>query len=157
MRTILVVLSSAMLLPGGVPPEAVAWSRTPEHFAGKSVAVRLRDGTKIEGVWASVSAESFTMKVEDTSNKKMWAKGLRTIPRSSIVKVEVSRRRIRWRIVGMVSGLYAVAGLAAAFGGGGEAMQSPPLMVAGYGAATAGFLAGRSLDRATREVILIPD
>jgi hypothetical protein len=156
MRAILIALSSAMLLPGGVPPEAVAWSRTPDHFAGKSVVVRLRDGTKIEGVWASVSPGSFTMKVEGTSNRRIWAKGLRTIPRSSIVKVEVSRRRIRWRIVGMVSGLYAVAGLVAAFGGG-EALEAPALLLAGYGAAAAGFLGGRSLDRATHEVILIPD
>ncbi len=100
MRTLLLVF----LVSRAWAAEPVSWARSPEAFVGSLVTVQLNTGTRIAGHWTSVTLDEFTMKVEQTSNKKAIRKGLRTIPRSAISEVRVAPRRVTGRHFGRAAG-----------------------------------------------------
>jgi len=101
MRSLLLVFSVSLAWAA----EPVSWARSPEAFIGSLVTVHLNTGTRIAGHWTSVTLDEFTMKVEQTSNKKAIRKGLRTIPRSAIGEVRVAPRRSAGRHFGRAAGI----------------------------------------------------
>lgn len=136
-------------------PERIAWNRTPEVLAGRLVIVKLTDGTRIAGSWVSVTPSTFTLSVEKTSDKREVRKGLQTLPKSSIAEARARKRRVRGCIIGTLSGFYGIAALGGALSGSREALQGF-IGIAAYGGAIAGYFIGRASDRATREIILLP-
>ncbi|MGA2186200.1 MAG: hypothetical protein ABSH47_24560 [Bryobacteraceae bacterium] len=143
-----------LTLQGEVQPERIAWNRTPEAFAGRRVLVRLAKGTRIEGHWASVTPETFTMNVVKTSDRHVVGKGLQTLPRSSIVGLRTGKQRVRGRVIGVVAGYYSVAAIGRAIEGkyAGEGVWG----IVAVAGAIAGFFVGRAVDRATHEITLLP-
>src|SRR5450759_3861664 len=107
MRIIAVFMACTLMLQAGVQPEPVAWNRTPEVLARKRVIVQLTRGAKVEGDWIGVTAETFTMKVEKTSNRHLVNKGIQTLPRSSILAIRAGNRHIRGRVIGSIAGMYS--------------------------------------------------
>jgi hypothetical protein len=156
MRIICLVLAIAVSLDAQPPPERVAWNRTTESFAGKFVVVELTSGTRAGGTWVSVNSNTFSMNVEQTSNKREVGKGLRSMPRSAIVKVRAGKRRVRGRVIGVLAGFYSIAGVGGAVSGKSDVLQGP-VGIAAFGGAIAGYFIGKSFDHATREVVLVPD
>ena len=144
----------ALTLDGAVAPESVAWGRTAEAFAGRRVLVRLSKGVRIEGDWAGVTADTFTMNVRKTSDRRAVGKGLRTLPRSSILGVRTGTARVRGRVIGVAAGYFGVGGVGVAiYGRNGGEFAAPIAAIAG---GIAGYFVGRAMDRATHEVVLGP-
>lgn len=155
MRTITLFTVCLLALRAEAEPVRIAWSHTPEVLKDKCVLVQLTTGTKIEGRWISVTADTFTMQVEKSSARNVIGKGTQTLPRSSIAAMRTRNRRVRGRVIGVVGGFYSVAAIASA------ATRSPDGLQGGWGLAAlgggiAGYFAGRASDRATQEVILLP-
>jgi len=148
------LISCALTLCGGVAPEQVPWARTAEAFAGRRVLVRLSNGVRIEGDWAGVTADTFTMNVRKTSDRRTVGKGLQTLARSSIAGVRTGTTRVRGRVIGVAAGYFATGGIELAISGrnSGE-LAAPGAAIAG---GIAGYFVGRAIDRATHEVVLGP-
>lgn len=151
MRILTVILGCAISVQAAPPSEVVAWDRTPEVFAGQYVLVKLKSGAHIEGHWARVTADSFTMNVARTTRRVEVDKGIRTIPRSSIAGIRAGVRRSRGRVIGTLAGIYLGGAIIA------RASNYETAMIGFYGAGTAGFFAGRAYDHATREYVIQPD
>lgn len=110
MRTLFLFLALTVAAYGR-PPLRIPWSQSPDAFAGDSVRVKLTTGTTLRGYWTSVKPDSFTMKVEHTSNRHAVGKGLQTLPRDSIAEVSSGVRRTRGRRWGTGIGIQALAPL----------------------------------------------
>ncbi len=155
MKAVLIALFSAVVASGQSQPLEVFWSQTPETFAGKSALVQLDSGVEIEGVWTSVTADTFTMKVEKSSNHRAIPKGLSSHPRISIRSLKTRSRRIWRRWIGAVIGYAGVGAIVV------SSARSPEAGAIGlasmFAAGAVGYLAGRSLDRATVEIEIRPD
>lgn len=131
--------------------EVVAWERTPEVFAGQYVLVKLKSGTRIEGHWARVTSDSFTMNVARSTRRSEVDKGIRIIPRSSIAGIRAGVRRSRGRVIGTVAGIYLGAAIVA------KSANYEAAQIGFYVGGTAGYFVGRAYDRATREYVIQPD
>jgi hypothetical protein len=156
MRTIALFILCMAALQAAPEPERVEWNHTPEAFAGKRVLVRLATGVRIEGTWISVTPSACTMKVEKTSSRKRVAKGTQVLPRVSILRIEIQNRRVRGRVIGTIAGVYAGAAIAYAGSRSQEALGQSSWGLAAIAGGVAGYFVGRSLDRATREIVLVP-
>jgi hypothetical protein len=82
-------------------------------------------------------------------------KGFQTLPKSSIRSLRVGKRRVRGRVLGTIGGTYGVIGLVAASTQSADAMQGIWGFVMLAGGVT-GYLLGRSWDKATHEVVIVP-
>ncbi len=150
MRIVLLCLWAALPILG---QERIAWEQTPTVFAGRQVMVQLLDGNQVQGRWISVSPEGLQFDVEKTSKGARIGKGLQTIARDSIARVQVRKKRIGGRVIGTLGGFYAAVAIGGAATGSREAMQGPTAFVA-LGSAIAGYWLGRAYDRSLDEVIL---
>ena len=70
---------------------AVKWNQTPIAFAGKTVVVELADGARLRGQWIEVSPQSFTMLVEERSEKRLHPNALGTFDRATVLSIAVIR------------------------------------------------------------------
>ena len=152
MRTILfLLLTTSTYGQTQVPPESVAWNRAPEALAGHFVSMKLTGGTRIGGYWISVTPNTFTMKVQTSSNHRTVGQNIQTIPRASIVEVRVGgRRNNRGRSYGTVIGIYGVTALAI------RAQSTALLIAAPLLGSFAGYEAGDAIDRRSRKIVLLP-
>ena len=148
------LLILAFMMSAQAQPQRIAWERTTEAFKGKFILVKLTSGTRIGGGWLSVTSQTFTMSVESSSNKHEIQKGIQTVARSSIAEVRVRNRRVRGRVIGTLAGFYSVAAIGSLVSGSMEALQGPT-GIAALGGAVAGYFIGRSLDKASREIVFI--
>lgn len=155
MKNLALLLAFATLASAQPAPLRVAWNETPLAFAGKRVIVDLNNGTRIQGSWATVADDVFTMRVEKTSRSADVAKGAQTLSRSSIKRIRIENRRVRGRVIGTLAGFYAVAGIASAAYRSSEALQGG-WGIAAIAGGVLGYYTGRSIDRSTREVLLEP-
>lgn len=151
MRTLVALFLASVLGLAQHALERIPWSQSPDALAGYRVVVKLTDDTRVSGYWTSVTPNTFTMRVESTSNRRAFGKGVRKMPRASIVEVRAGERRVRGRAWGTVIGIYAFSIAAAR-------TESPGLMIAApFGGGVAGYYLGKSIDTATRLVTLVPD
>jgi len=153
MRIAILFLTTALLLPADPQSERVQWNHAATAFAGRSVEVKLTSGTRIRGAWNWVTPDSFTMRVEKTSNGREYRKGVQTVPRSLIAEVRVGERRVRGRWIGSLAGFYSIAAIGAAASRSPEALQGA-IGIAAYAGGFAGYFIGRSYDYETHPVIL---
>ncbi len=133
------------------PPERILWSQSPEVLAGHRVIVKLTDGTRVGGYWTSVTPNTFTMRVETSSNRRAFGKGVRKMARASIVEVRAGERRVRGRAWGTVLGIYGVTLLVA------RTQSAEAVVAAPFVGGVAGYYLGKAVDTSTRVVILEPD
>lgn len=150
-------LLMTVMLTQAAEPLRVAWNRTPEAFAGKSVTVQLASGTKIRGTWIDVTPATFTMNVSNSSKRTAVPKGVQVLQRSAISRVRLQRCRARGRVFGTLAGFFGTT-LAAI--GVNEALNpgDPPIGVGliGIAGGFAGYWIGNYFDqRATQEVLFI--
>ena len=147
MRTLTLLLACMATLQAAAPKQ-VAWTDTPAVFAGKAVVVRLTTGTIIEGHWIGITDDTFNMKVQKTSDRNAIAKGVETIPKSSIEALAFRNNRVRGRVIGTTAGYFAAGAIGFA---------APEIAgVIGLAGGVIGFFVGRSSDRDLHEVVLIP-
>ena len=153
MRTILfLLLTSSLYGQAPTPPESVAWNRAPSALAGHFVSMKLTDGTRIGGYWISVTPNTFTMKVQTSSNHRVVAQDIQKIPRASIAQVRVgARRSTRGRTYGTILGIYGVTALAIRAGSGRYALAAPIL------GSVVGYELGAAFDERSRRVVLLPE
>ena len=144
-----------MTLQAAAKPERIAWSRTPEVLKGRPVLVELTSGASIEGLWISVTADTFTVRVEKTSARRTIGKGKQTLPRSSIQAMRTGNPG-RWRVIGALAGFFGTMAVARAATGSPEALQGPWALALLPGT-IAGYVVGREFDHYfTHEVVLLP-
>ena len=155
MRIILLLLASLQLARSQPQSLSIDWQHSVEALAGQFTQVKLTDGTRIGGSWVAVTPITFTMKVEETSNRSRLTKGPQTIPRASILEITAGRRRARGRVIGTLAGYLGIAAIAA-LASGAEAAQGP-WGIAILGGGVAGYFIGKSVDHATRTIIFLPD
>ena len=155
MKTTLLLLATVLLGQAQPQPLSLAWNNSAEALAGQFAQIKLTDGTRIGGTWASVTPVAFTFHVEQTSNRTNFAKGLQTIPRASILEMKAGRRRARGRVIGTLAGYLGIA-VVSSLALGAESAQGPwGLAILGGG--VAGYYIGKSVDHATRQIIFLPD
>ncbi len=150
MRTFIIIILTGCIW-AQTAPERIAWNHTPEALAGHFVSVKLSDGTQVGGYWTSVTPNTFTMRVETSSNRRAFAHGVRKMPRASIVEVRAGERRVRGRVIGTIVGIYGVTLLAIQLPAGGGTLVAPVL------GSVVGYQLGKAIDHRTREVILLPE
>lgn len=136
MRIIVLVLVAVGLIQAKPSPLYVSWSRSPEALANKFVLVTLQDGFRLEGTWVSVTPSAFTMLVSEK---------IQTVPRSTIVRVQAGKRRVRGRIAGIVIGFYSIVEIGVLATGHSDATQGP-IGIAAIGGAILGYFVGKAYD-----------
>lgn len=141
----------ATLAYGQSAPERIPWNESPEALAGHFVSVTLKDGSRVGGYWTSVTPNTFTMRVEQTSNRRAFAKGIRKMPRESIAEVRAGERRVRGRVIGTIAGLYLLT-IAVVEGNAKPGFVAAAPWVGGIG----GYYVGRAIDQSTRPIVLTP-
>ncbi len=93
------------------------WNELSGVAVGKDIDLRLTDGARVQGELLVVRPDALSIDVSKTSNKAIYPKGQRDIPRASVSTFEMRRlKTARWRVVGTASGV--VAGIITATGVG---------------------------------------
>jgi hypothetical protein len=151
MRYVIFSLLSAGLLFAN-DPIRTTWERTPETLAGLYVQVQLADGTHLGGHWASVTEERFTMKIEESSDRQAWPRGVRNVDRASITRLRAGKRHTRGRVIGTLCGyVLSMALIETVRVGPGIVL---PALVFGMGG---GYAAGSAYDHYMRDVEIVPE
>lgn len=135
-------------------PLRVAWQQVPLVCTGRTALVKLSGGTHIEGRLMSVSPASFEMEVQRTNNERDVPKGLRSLPRASIVGLRVREKRIKGRVIGTLAGFMFAGSTVYSMSAGVAMAVGLPVYVA---VLAAGHLAGQSFDNRSREVLFEPE
>jgi hypothetical protein len=144
------LLFLAPVLLYAAPPLPIEWEMTTAAFGGRKAIVKLDGGARIEGTWLGVTPTTFTIDVDRTKGKNRPPKGVQTFERSAIIELRVQERRIRGRVGGTLLGWFVGSPLMLG-------MSTPTAGVAVLASVmTAGHLAGRKLDKATRVVHIKP-
>ena len=139
---------------------AVPWLNSPKLFAGRTVIVKLRNGTSIRGQWITVTVDSFEMSITKTSRKKVVPKGRQMLPRTQIQQVSIQRTGSYGRAIGTTAGFLActfafdLAALAADRQGGDPSIAA--VLYGGLPCSVLGYWLGGKIDHsAARQVILV--
>jgi len=166
-------LFAAFLLPvllASFPRQSIAktnaivlrWEELAGVAAGKDVELLLTDGTRLKGELLVVRPDALSIDVIKTSNKRIYPKGQREIPRAAVSEFEMRRLNSgKWRVVGttlgVVGGIFAGAGVAVGLCGyecgGGAAWAA---LGTGVGVAVLGNRLGHQADMQTTIVKIIP-
>lgn len=126
--------------------ERIKWSNTPEAFAGREIEVKLRQGSKVKGSWIGVTPSTFTI--------HLGKKGPQAFSRADILTIKASKRRVCGRVIGTIAGYIGSVALTAAASGNAD---NPWAFVAAIGGGTAGYFLGKTFDRDTHIIELLPD
>ena len=146
----------AAAVASGAETIAVKWNETPLLFSGKTVVVKLIDGTSVRGRWVEVSPQSFTMVVDRTSKRKLHPKGVQTFDRLAASSIKMVRGRTLGRKLG--TGVGILIGSQLAFGLG-ETRAVPDLAILPLFAATiaVGHAVGAAIDKDEVHITILPD
>jgi hypothetical protein len=84
------------------------WNELSGVAVGKNIDLRLTDGARVKGELLVVRPDALSIDVSKTSNKAIYPKGQRDIPRASVSTFEMRRlKTVRWRVVGTAAGVFA--------------------------------------------------
>lgn len=131
----------------------LAWSELESKLQGRTVALLLPDGVRIEGLVQAVEPDALVMGVRKSSDRALHPKGRTSVPRRSAGTIEMRDRRVLWQVVGPAIG--AAPGIVAcavivkyANNEGGMNGLTTAICAVPLGAgAGLGYMAGRSRDR----------
>jgi hypothetical protein len=132
----------------------LAWSELQPEIQGKTVALLLPDGVRIEGLVQAVEPDALIMNVRKSSDRGLHPKGRTSVPFGSAGTIEMRGRRTKWQIIGPAIG--AVPGIVACSWANTYANNESGSMngaltaicVAPLGAGVGlGYMAGRAADK----------
>lgn len=102
--------------------------------------------------------------VSKTSDKKAYPKGRISLPKSSVLTIRLTQTKsAKGRIIGTLAGIWGGGGIAAAIAvsqpddGSGSAIANFGALALWVGAGVGGYYVGKSFDRKTRLVKVLPD
>lgn len=138
------------------------WSELGAVIEGRKIETVLVDATALEGKAVSVGADHLELEIKETSDATKYPTGPARIPRESLSSLQFTEIRGSWRALGTAIG----AGAGAAVGiptyqymENEAAGEKGAAIAAGLvgGGAVMGFFAGRSADKRTVVVTIVPD
>ena len=138
-------------------PLEMKWSELAPLIGGQRVALVLTDGITVKGEVIAVREEAILLDV--SSAVRGYAKGNGAVPRSSLVLINLERRRGGWgrtigTVIGVLTGL-TVGGYAAAKTNSAGA-GIPTFLGVASGISVAGYYAGRELDKRVTHIRVVP-
>lgn len=151
---------------GAVAPETqieVHWSELSVALAGGRVALVLPDGTVLQGEAVEVKTDELLLDISKSSERRAYPKGRRWIPRSAITTVRLTKTRgVKGRIIGTIAGFAAAGALLGAarienLDNEVSGWVALPLLAVAIGVPVSGYYAGRSFDRKTTLIKVLPD
>lgn len=131
----------------------LAWSELESKILGRTVAMLLPDGVRIEGRVRAVEQDALVMDVRKSSDRALHPKGRTSVPRRSAGALEMRGRRVLWQVVGPAIGAVpgiAVCAFVVRYANNEGGLNGPLTAIcavplgAGVGL---GYLAGRSGDK----------
>jgi hypothetical protein len=75
----------------GESTQSVRWSGLDALITGKRVWIPLKSGVRLSGTVQSVSSDAMQMDVRKTSNRKLYPKGLVSIPRAEVASLRLNK------------------------------------------------------------------
>src|ERR1039457_2661911 len=138
----------------GTSKVEVRWNELSPLVLAHTVSLVLPGGTAITGEVEAVRDDSLTLDVRKTSNSKVQPKGTTSIPRASVITLQVTDAkgtggRILGVVVGVVVGMVAGAEIVAHTSRISEGAAVGTFAGVSIAGATGGYYAGRSVDRHT--------
>jgi hypothetical protein len=125
------------------------WEDAPSYFAKERARLILDGDVVIEGSWVGVDAQAAKFVVSRSSNRKLYAQGLTSIPKSAI-------REAAYRGHGSVGKVFGVLGGFMLAGAVAFRVPRVAALPAYVGAVAGGVYAGREIDRRWRAVTILP-
>ncbi len=125
------------------------WEDTPAYFAKEKVRLELDRNVILEGKWIGIDAQMTKFHVSKTSDRKLYAKGLVTIPKESIRAVAYRGHGSFGKVLGFLGGLMVA---------GAVAFAVPPVAAipAYVGVIASGVYAGSTIDGRWHAVTILP-
>jgi hypothetical protein len=159
---VVVALSHSLLWAGEPRQLQLKWSELGPRIEDRKVALVLSGGTYIEGKVQRVVPDGLWLRVSKTSDHKAQPKGSHLIPRPSVSMLQVTDYRKLGRLLVTAGAVAAVAGIVAAshpdVSEGPGIVAIPVIAAAGiFGAALAGYHAGKKLDKRVVEIRIVAE
>jgi hypothetical protein len=153
------LVSLCTRLSAASKPVELKWTELSPVIATHSVTLNLTDGGKVTGEAVTVREDALVMDVKQSIGSKPYNKGNATLDRKLISSIELHRTRGSWG-----RGLGTTLGVLVGMGIGGEAASHQNSLGTGTtvfvgitsGMAVAGYYIGRSLDRDTTHITILP-
>jgi hypothetical protein len=125
------------------------WEDAPLYFAREKVRLVLDGNVVIEGAWVGVDARVAKIVVSRSSNRKLYAVGLASIPKSAIREAAYRGHGSVGKVLGFLGGLMLA---------GAVAFRVPRVaaLPAYVGAVAGGIYTGREVDRRWHTVRILP-
>ena len=127
---------------------------------GHTVEATLKDGAKVKGEVVVVRDEALVMDVKKTSGEKAYPKGNGSIPRSSLVMINLERTKGAWgrtmgTVVGVLAGMVG-GGYTALVGTNSAGSGTAVFLGIASAGAVGGYYAGRALDKHKTLIKIVP-
>jgi hypothetical protein len=139
-------------------PLEMKWGELAALIGGHHAALLLTDGTTVKGEVVAVREEEILMDV--SSAVKGYPKGSGSVPRTSLVSIDVVRTRGAWgRTMGTVIGVLGgmtFGGYLAVKGDHSPGAGLATFLGVASGVGIAGYYTGRALDRRVTRVKIVP-
>jgi hypothetical protein len=128
---------------------------------GAKAMLMLPNGTIVEGQIAGVEKEQIALNVSKSSDKQAYPKGRVSIPRSLVTTIRLTQTKGYGRAFGTIAGLLGGAGLGTLVALSYDDQSASSAARAGVlglwaGTTVGGYYVGRSLDRKTTIIRILP-
>ena len=159
------LLIAWVIVPAGglaqTTPLELKWNELAPMVTGHTVTLTLTEGTKVKGEAVAVRDDGMLLNI--SMAVKGYAKGNGSVPRSSIVSIDLLRTRGSWgRIMGTVIGTLGGMALGAWVDARNNVLNSSVGRVTGTfvgiasAGAVAGYFGGRALDNRVTHIRVVP-
>jgi hypothetical protein len=156
MKTIALLLITAVLLPAARRPLVLEWEQTTAAFSNRRVLVAFHSGARIEGHWFGVTPDTFTIDLQRSHGKNAPTPGVHSFPRSSIARLRIQEKRIRGRVWGVTAGYAGGAAARLKLEDSGARDNDNVANLVMCASLIIGFTIGRLADRRTTDVEIRP-
>jgi hypothetical protein len=139
-------------------PLELKWNELAPLISGNRVELELKDASKVRGEAVAVREDGIVVDVKKPTSA--YKKGNAVIPRDSLTRIRLERRRGSWGrslgvTLGLISGL-AVGGYTAAVTADSAAAGISIFIVIASAATIAGYALGRGLDKRVTVIQVVP-
>jgi hypothetical protein len=112
-KSLALILTLAVFAHAAEKPVRTTWQELGPLTQGKNVAIVLPNGVNLKGKMIQVENDKLALDVKKTSDKATYPKGQASLPRSSVRTLSMSRRDMKWTLIGTAIGLGGGLALAA--------------------------------------------
>jgi hypothetical protein len=157
-RLALLALVLAPFCSARTETRTIRWSELPAAVGQETVTLVLRDGNRLQGRVAGQQPDALLFDILKSSDKRAYAPGQRSIPRTEVAEVRLKQFRGPWRAIfasGAGTGMFCAAlpwAISDSRINVSDGTRITQLAFITAGAVTAGYLAGRQAD--ARQTIL---